>query len=110
MTGREWKELTDEQRSRLKPLNFTDDRGRPLPDQMLPTKYLDFESKWSPSGRTIVVTVSNVRSGAVLGEIKWYPAWRQYAFYPSTQKITIWNGDCLTDIQDVIKRLMEARR
>jgi len=43
-----------------------------------------------------------------LGYIKWFGRWRQYAFFPAAE--TVWNPECLGDICDFIKNLMDDRR
>lgn len=39
-------------------------------------------------------------SGAHLGTIKWFGAWRQYCFFP--ERHTIWNTGCLEDVNKFI--------
>ena len=51
--------------------------------------------------------IINLSSGALLGEIKWYGAWRQYCFFPSPSADTVWSTGCLDDIKDYIKKLKE---
>ena len=53
--------------------------------------------------RTDVYTVISRQSGFKLGEIKWYGAWRQYAFFPCGE--TIWNKTCLADIQKFLEEI-----
>jgi hypothetical protein len=43
-----------------------------------------------------------------IGVIKWYSNWRQYCFFPNGE--TIWNKDCLDDINEVIIDLMNIKR
>jgi len=59
-------------------------------------------------GKTKRFEVISKSRGDVLGRISWYGAWRQYTFSPSTN--TIWNKDCLKDIQDFLMQLMEERK
>lgn len=60
------------------------------------------------TGKTRRFTISSAR-GAVLGEIKWYGAWRQYAFWPAPR--TIFNKGCLSDITNWLRTLtLEHRR
>lgn len=66
------------------------------------SKYLEFlllEKK----PKTKVVGVYSKKNGNRLGIIKWYGPWRQYAFFP--EKDTLFNVDCLADIQSHIKGL-----
>jgi hypothetical protein len=57
-----------------------------------------FLEEWAYAGKTQVWAVRSHRSGDVLGEIRWYGPWRQYAFFPRVA--TIYNPDCL----DLISR------
>lgn len=59
----------------------------------------------SEGRKTNVWWVENRRSGARLGEIKWYGAWRQYCFYPEAN--CVFNKGCLLDIQQFLKDAME---
>ena len=54
--------------------------------------YVLFELK----PKTGVYRVFNKKSGITLGIIKWYPAWRQYCFFPLGN--TIFSKGCLDDI------------
>ncbi len=70
------------------------------------SKYLKF--KQIPyEGKTKRFEIISKNHGNVLGRIIWYGAWRQYIFLPAD--LTIWNKDCLKDIQDFIQNLMEER-
>ena len=71
------------------------------------SEYLKFEEGISPSGKTKVVYVISERTDKILGWVKWYGQWRQYAFFPAD--LTIWNRDCLTEIQNKIENLMKDR-
>jgi hypothetical protein len=71
------------------------------------TKYLRFDVV-KDTGKTKVIFIVNIHHDEVLGEIKWYPGWRQYCFYPNHS--TIWNPHCLNDVSTVIKELMDDRK
>ena len=74
---------------------------------MTESKYLEFyllERK----PRTTVWQVKSKHSGDILGVIKWFGKWRQYAFFPWLD--TIWNPDCMTDIIQFIRELMDKRK
>jgi len=43
-----------------------------------------------------------------LGGIKWFGRWRTYAFFPNSN--TIYEDDCLIEIANFIKRLMDERK
>jgi len=71
------------------------------------SKYLEFKCvHWT--GKTGIWNVLSKTGGTVLGQIKWFGRWRQYAFYPSSD--TIFNPSCLEDISNYTKALMIKRR
>lgn len=63
-------------------------------------EYLKFVEMIEPASKrkTKVWFVEAQSSGEILGEIRWYAPWRQYCFYPSNYKTTIWSTDCMIDI------------
>ena len=66
------------------------------------SKYLEFcviEEK----PKTKVIEVTSKLHGDGLGIIKWFGRWRQYAFFPGNG--TVFNVECLNDIQSYIKGL-----
>lgn len=86
---------------------------RPRPDTPPPgqgggmSRYLEFgiiEEK----PKTKIVGIWSKKSDDRLGLIKWYGPWRQYAFFPENN--TIFNTECLNDIQIRIKTMMEERK
>ena len=74
------------------------------------TKYLKKLFGKSSSGQTAIVYILSARTNVELGKIKWFGQWRQYAFYPSTDKVTIFNVECMNDITVVINKLMDERK
>lgn len=72
------------------------------------TTYLRFEEWPLPNQKTKVVDVISVRSGARLGQIKWWGAWRQYTFFPEPE--TVWNPACLDAVNSALVALMAERR
>lgn len=72
------------------------------------SEYLNFEEDDHYGGKTKKIIVVSKKHLNILGEIKWYGAWRQYCFYPDGE--TIWNKQCLNDIVYYIKTLMDERR
>lgn len=52
--------------------------------------------------KTEVYGIYNNRSGNLLGEIKWYGAWRSYCCH---LKDAIFNIACLDDLKDFIQEL-----
>ena len=51
-----------------------------------------------------VVTKDNVK----LGEIRWFPSWRKYCFYPWTD--TVYEETCLRDISQFIEEETKSQR
>lgn len=71
------------------------------------SKYIEF--KQIPfTGKTKRFNIMSKSSGNRLGRIYWYPHWRQYTFLPDDS--TVWNKDCLKDIQDFLQQLMDERK
>jgi len=52
--------------------------------------------------------VYSKNQNSFLGYIKWFGRWRQYAFFPAVE--TVWNPECLRDICDFIRNLMDDHR
>jgi hypothetical protein len=74
---------------------------------MKESKYLEF-FRAGFTGKTEVYDVLSKSSGFILGHIKWYPAWRQYCFFPSPN--CVFNVGCMKDINDLIGELMAERK
>jgi hypothetical protein len=73
------------------------------------TKYLVFIKEDRPENKkTDTIIVSNIHHNQTIGYIKWYSNWRQYCFFPYGD--TIWNTDCLEEINNLIKDLMNERK
>ena len=74
------------------------------------------ESKWiyfekvtpEKPRKTDIFKVVAKADNFVLGEIKWYPSWRCYAFYPTGN--TVFELTCLQDITNFVKSLMSERK
>ena len=66
------------------------------------SKYLRFQLI-EQKPKTKVVAVQSKTHPVRLGVIKWWNTWRQYVFLPDTG--TIFNAECLTDIQSYIRGL-----
>ena len=58
--------------------------------------------------KTVVVGVYN-NAQQFLGEIRWHPAWRQYAWNTMSVDAQFNNG-CLQDIADVLSSLNAAQK
>jgi len=71
--------------------------------------YLTAKEQPNASGRTTKIWgVYSKRHGDILGEVRWYPAWRQYVFCPMPE--SIYNGSCLVNIKDFLKKCNLAQR
>jgi len=73
------------------------------------TRYLSFKllKDIAPEHKTQTWGVYSVRNGTLLGQIKWWGAWIQYAFFPEPG--TLFNVQCMKDICAFIKGLMRER-
>lgn len=71
------------------------------------SKYLEFE-EIPFKGKTKRFEILSKQSKYVLGRIYWYPQWRQYIFSSSYE--TIWNKDCLNDINIFLQKLMNDKK
>lgn len=78
-----------------------------LPVTVHETKYLKFI--WVRSKpKTKVFAVVSVNHGDELGRIEWFARWRQYCFMP--HGMTVWNINCLKDIENFITTIMISRK
>lgn len=84
---------------RAEPMSYTLTRA---------TEYLVFYQGPSESGKTARVLVYAADDVTLLGRIKWFGRWRQYAFFPAAG--TVWNRGCLMQIHEEIETLMTERR
>ena len=66
------------------------------------SKYLEFNIIEQKS-KTKIIAVDSKLHGNTLGIIKWYGAWRQYAFFP--EEGTLFNKSCLGDIINYIEEV-----
>lgn len=66
------------------------------------SKYLEFRLLGEKPKTKVIEVMSKTRP-VRLGIIKWWSTWRQYVFLPDTG--TIFNIECLNDIQSYIKDL-----
>lgn len=73
-------------------------------------KWLEFKLLERPADRkTDIYEVWNKEFGSFLGRVSWYAPWRKYSFFP-TGKNLVFESDCLTDIANFLKKLMEDRK
>lgn len=72
------------------------------------SKWIEFEHCPPKEGKkTSLWIVKNKESCTTIGLVKWYSAWRTYAFFPAND--TIFEDDCLYDIAQFIKDKMTER-
>ncbi len=74
---------------------------------MKPNRYLIFRL-YSQTEKTQSWHVISKKHGDLLGVVRWYPRWRQYTFFPEPD--TVWNPECLNDVCEFIRGLMEDRK
>lgn len=71
--------------------------------------FLQFqETGKSESGKTKIVTVSNV-VGLLIGSIRWYGPWRKYTFQPGSTDM-VFDHLCLRDIADYCEKMTNQHR
>jgi len=70
------------------------------------TRYLKFKLV-EQKEKTQVWEILSKTHDYRLGIIKWYGSWRQYCFFPEPG--TVFNTDCMEDIQDFIVDLKTER-
>ena len=58
--------------------------------------------------KTWVYQVNSRKQGSELGYIKWFPRWRQYAFFPESE--TTFSLGCLMDVAKFIQSLTDEHR
>jgi hypothetical protein len=71
-------------------------------------RYIKFELALTQPPKTSVWFCLNIETGSVLGKVKYYPAWRQYCYFP--QSATVFNDGCLRDIADFLGQLDADRK
>ncbi len=59
------------------------------------------------NAKTDIYDIIN-KQNEIIGWILWRPGWRQYIFSPEQE--TNWSWDCLKEVSDFIKQLMEERK
>ena len=74
---------------------------------MVEYKYINFVLT-EKKPKTSVYECKNNNSGDALGIIKWYPAWRQYCYFPTCP--AVYSKGCLDDITHFINKISEERK
>lgn len=59
-------------------------------------KWICFEKVQSDGRKTAIYAVRTTEAGEDLGEVKFWPRWRKFTFFPLAG--TIYEKDCLRDI------------
>lgn len=72
------------------------------------TRYLRFYLRHQLKKTNVYTVYSRNGAADVLGIVRWFGKWRQYAFYPEPG--TIYNSDCLAEINDFVKTRMAERK
>jgi hypothetical protein len=72
------------------------------------SKYLEFREISKLDKKTKYIQVISKLHGFILGEIRWYGAWRQYVFYPAHD--TLYNRTCLSEMSEYLNSLMNERK
>ncbi len=69
-------------------------------------KYIRFDREDDDYCHRPCYRIVNIASNQPLGQIGWYPAWRQYTafFYEGA----VWSHDCLADVQAALITLNEG--
>ena len=75
---------------------------------MIVSKWLRFEEMPPLPGRKTKCWLVTARQGGdILGEVRWFGRWRQYAFYPRPN--TIFAGSCFTDLAEFTAAVRQVR-
>lgn len=68
------------------------------------TEWLEFR-EIEKKQKTSIWIVWSKSGSCELGQIKWYPSWRHYCFFPTTEIETIHSDRCLIEISKFITKL-----
>lgn len=68
------------------------------------SKYLVYHSVILPKRKTPIIIVRN-KVNEELGQIKFYPQWRKFVFYPKEN--TLFDSSCLDDIKSNLDLLQQ---
>lgn len=64
-------------------------------------KFIHFEIK-GESSKTPVFSCRTNQGDDEIGEVRWYPVWRQYVFFPMSR--SVYSAGCLRDIAGFIEQ------
>ncbi len=68
------------------------------------SKYLVYRLVTEPKRKTPIIFVCN-KSSEELGQIRFYPQWRKFVFYPEAD--TLFDSNCLEDIISTINLIQQ---
>ena len=71
------------------------------------SRFLIFE-RIAGSAKTETWSVKSAQSGDLLGMVRWFGRWRQYAFFPTAG--AAFNPECLADLADFVDDLTIRHR
>ncbi len=71
-------------------------------------KYITFHERDKDLQGKIFWECRNKRVGGILGEIEYYPDWRQWVI--AFDNLCVFNHSCLTDIAEFLKALNAQRK
>ena len=74
--------------------------------KIVQTEFLTFEER-EPKEKTKVFSIAT-KAGTIIGWIQWYGGFRKYSFFPEAN--TVWDENCLKDVQSFIGKLMHQRK
>lgn len=60
-------------------------------------KYIVFKKEFIKGRKTPIVTIHSAKDDTLLGDIRWWSAWRKYVFCPDGD--TIFDAKCLSEIE-----------
>ena len=72
-------------------------------------KWIKFVEK-DKKPKTKVFSIMSKTDNSEIGEIKWYPAWRQYCLCTIPEIQTIYSTGCLQAISEFITKLNEKHK
>ncbi len=62
-------------------------------------KFIEFVKGEEEFGRP-TYSIRNLKSGAELGQVGWYPPWNRYAVH--FEDMSVWSDDCLADVREFL--------
>ena len=72
-------------------------------------KWIEFtEIPNKPKTKTKIWLIQTKNCETFLGKVKWFSAWRKYAFFPCTN--TVYEQDCLRDIADFTENVTKEHK